>query len=193
MRLVSVKRAVWWKAETVRTKISSYKDEKNPTPRMGFCERFLHMCGAWECFYDFIVLFRETINGTVNQKIMLTVPSKIQFNIRMISQHTSGCHFIYNNNNNIYLPGGIGYFTCIQNMKLITAKFKSEGLYEKHVVATWNLGNHLSICFLAQGNQEKPVSRWPVAGPSEFWLLASSPASTVKNSNSHIVQELHIR
>jgi len=26
------------------------------------------------------------------------------------------------------------------------------------VVATWNLGNHLSICFWAQGNQEKPVS-----------------------------------
>ena len=22
---------------------------------------------------------------------------------------------------------------------------------------TWNLGNHLSICFQAQGNQEKPV------------------------------------
>ena len=30
-------------------------------------------------------------------------------------------------------------------MKLITNKFKSGGLHEKHVVATWNLGNHLSI------------------------------------------------
>jgi len=50
-------------------------------------------------------------------------------------------------------------------MKLVTTKFKSGGLYEKHVVATWNLGNHLSICLLTQGNQEKPVSRWPVAGP----------------------------
>jgi len=27
-------------------------------------------------------------------------------------------------------------------MKLVTTKFKSEGLLEKHVVATWNLGNH---------------------------------------------------
>ena len=45
-------------------------------------------------------------------------------------------------------------------MKLVTTKFKSGGLHEKHVVATWNLGNHLSICFWAQGNQEKPVSRW---------------------------------
>ena len=44
------------------------------------------------------------------------------------------------------LPGGSGYFTCIQNMKLVTNKFKSGGLYEKHVVATCNLGNHLSIC-----------------------------------------------
>jgi len=32
-------------------------------------------------------------------------------------------------------------------MKLVTTKFKSGGLHEKHVVATWNLGNHLSIYF----------------------------------------------
>jgi hypothetical protein len=44
------------------------------------------------------------------------------------------------------LPGGSGYFTCKQNIKLVTTKFKSGGLHEKHVVATWNLGNHLSIC-----------------------------------------------
>ena len=44
------------------------------------------------------------------------------------------------------LPGGSGYFTCIQNMKLVTTKFKSGGLHEKHVVATWNVGNRLSVC-----------------------------------------------
>ena len=44
-------------------------------------------------------------------------------------------------------PGDSGYFTCKQNMKLVTTKFKSGGLHEKHVVATWNVGNHLSICF----------------------------------------------
>ena len=43
-------------------------------------------------------------------------------------------------------PGGSGYFTCKQNMKLVITRFKSGGLHEKHVVATWNLGNHLSIC-----------------------------------------------
>ena len=43
-------------------------------------------------------------------------------------------------------PGGSGYFTCIQNIKLVTTEFKSGGLHEKHVVATWNVGNHLSIC-----------------------------------------------
>jgi len=53
-------------------------------------------------------------------------------------------------------------------MKLVTTKFKSGGLHEKHVVATWNVGNRLSICFYVQGKQEKPVSRWPVAGPSEY-------------------------
>ena len=38
-------------------------------------------------------------------------------------------------------------FYSIQNMKSVTTKFKSGELHEKHVVATWNLGNHLSICF----------------------------------------------
>jgi len=32
-------------------------------------------------------------------------------------------------------------------MKLVTNKFKTGGLHEKHVVATWNVGNHNSICF----------------------------------------------
>jgi len=31
------------------------------------------------------------------------------------------------------------------NMKKVTRKFQSGGLHEKHVVATWKLGNHLSI------------------------------------------------
>jgi len=43
-------------------------------------------------------------------------------------------------------PGDSGYFTCIQNMKLVTNKFKSGGLHEKHVVASWTLGDRLSIC-----------------------------------------------
>jgi hypothetical protein len=50
------------------------------------------------------------------------------------------------------LPGGSGYFTCKQNMKLDTTKLKSGGLHEKHVVATRNLGNHLSICWDASQN-----------------------------------------
>jgi hypothetical protein len=29
--------------------------------------------------------------------------------------------------------------------KKVTRKFKSGGLHERHVVATWELGNHLSI------------------------------------------------
>ena len=41
-------------------------------------------------------------------------------------------------------PGGSGYFACIQNKKLVTTKFKSGGLHEKQVVATWNLGNHVA-------------------------------------------------
>jgi len=42
--------------------------------------------------------------------------------------------------------GGSGYITFTLNMKLVTARFKSGGLHEKHVVATWNVGNRLSVC-----------------------------------------------
>ena len=57
----------------------------------------------------------------------------------------------YNNNNYIFTAiglslGGSGYFTCKQNMKLVATKFKSGGLHEKHIVATWNVGNRLSVC-----------------------------------------------
>jgi hypothetical protein len=42
-------------------------------------------------------------------------------------------------------PGGSGYFTYKRNMKLVTNIFKPGGLHEKHVVATWNVENRLSI------------------------------------------------
>jgi len=42
--------------------------------------------------------------------------------------------------------------------QLETTEFKSGGLHEKHVEATWKGGNHLSIRSWSQGNQEKPVS-----------------------------------
>jgi len=48
----------------------------------------------------------------------------------------------------LLLPGGSGYFTRIQNIKLVTNKFKSGGLHEKHVVATlesWEPSQHLLI------------------------------------------------
>ena len=53
-------------------------------------------------------------------------------------------------------------------MKLIANNFKSGALHEKYVEATWNRGNHLSICSYTQGNQEKPVSKWPVPKPFEY-------------------------
>ena len=53
----------------------------------------------------------------------------------------------------------------IRNWLLINL---SREVYEKHVVATWNLGNHLNVCLWTQGKQEKPVSMWSVTGPSEY-------------------------
>jgi len=69
-------------------------------------------------------------------------------------------------------PGGSGYFTCIQNMKLVTTKFKSGGLHEKHVVATWNLGNPLSIWLIDTGKPRETCVE--VAGRRTFRILTSS-------------------
>ena len=44
-------------------------------------------------------------------------------------------------------------------MELATNKFKSGGLHEEHVLATWNLGHYLNIFLYTQGKEEKPVSR----------------------------------
>jgi len=37
---------------------------------------------------------------------------------------------------------------------LVNTEFKSGGLHEKHVEATWKGGNHLSIRSWTQGNQK---------------------------------------
>ena len=44
-------------------------------------------------------------------------------------------------------PGGSGYFTCVQNMKLVTNKFKSERLHEKRSgnLECWEPSQHLLI------------------------------------------------
>jgi hypothetical protein len=51
-------------------------------------------------------------------------------------------------------------------------KFKSGWLDEKHAVETWNLepSQHL---LKDRGKPRKPVSRWPVAGPSGYTLTYS--------------------
>jgi hypothetical protein len=45
---------------------------------------------------------------------------------------------------------GSGYFTCIQNMTLITTKLKSGELHEKHVVALGKLGTTSAFAFRAR-------------------------------------------
>jgi len=37
-------------------------------------------------------------------------------------------------------------FYMYTKYEMVTNIFKSGGLHEKHVVATWNVGSHLSIC-----------------------------------------------
>jgi len=71
-------------------------------------------------------------------------------------------------------PGGSGYFTCIQNMKLVATKFKSGGLHEKHVVATWEPSQHLLI---GTGKPRKTCVE--VAGRRTFRVLTSSQQSGI--------------
>jgi hypothetical protein len=67
------------------------------------------------------------------------------------------------------------YILHIQGLwRLITLDLVGEGYMRSMERKN---GNHPSICSRTQENQEKPVSRWPVAGPSGYWLLASRPTS----------------
>ena len=78
-------------------------------------------------------------------------------------------------------PGGSGYFTC----KQVTTKFKSGGLHEKHEVATWNLGNHFSICFWTQGKQEKSVSTKKNLCPKKKTCVKKNLCPLPFRKNSH--------
>jgi hypothetical protein len=62
------------------------------------------------------------------------------------------------------------HVTYARTMKVDCPGFSWGGLHGKHVVATWKIknGNHPSIFSRTQENQENPVSRWPVAGPSGY-------------------------
>ena len=67
----------------------------------------------------------------------------------------------------IELPhGGSGYFTCIQNMKLVINKFMPGGLHEKHVVATRNLGKPSQQLLIDTGKLRKTCVE--VAGRRTF-------------------------
>jgi hypothetical protein len=74
-------------------------------------------------------------------------------------------------------PVAIGYFTCIQNMKLVTTKFKSGGLHEKHVVATWNLWKPSQHLLLDTAKPRKTCVE--VAGRRTFRILTSSQRSGI--------------
>jgi len=73
-------------------------------------------------------------------------------------------------------------------MKLATTKFKSGGPHEKHVVATWNVGNHLSVCFYAQGNQKKTCVE--VAGRSKSKKVKKQQC-THSTANTHNYNNTH--
>jgi len=86
------------------------------------------------------------------------------------------------------LPGGSSYFTCKQNIKLVTTRFKSGGLHKKHVVATWTWepSQHLLI---DTGKPRKSCVE--VAGRRTFRVLTSSQQSGIwskKKNNNAVLQ-----
>ena len=57
-------------------------------------------------------------------------------------------------------------------MKLVTTKFKSGGLHEKHVVATWNLVEPSQHLLIGTGKPRKTCVE--VAGRRTFRVLTAS-------------------
>ena len=62
-------------------------------------------------------------------------------------------------------------------MKLVTTKFKLGGLHEKHVVATWNLGELSQHLLLGTRKPRKTCVE--VAGRRTFRVLTSSQQSGI--------------
>jgi hypothetical protein len=58
-------------------------------------------------------------------------------------------------------------------------ELKSGGLHEKHAVATWNV-EPSQYLLKDRGKPRKPVSRWPVAGPSGCILTSSQQSGKQK-------------
>jgi len=79
-------------------------------------------------------------------------------------------------NCNCLSPGGSDYFTCIQNMKLVTTKFKSGVLHEKCSgnLESWEPSQHLLI---DTGKPRKTCVE--VAGRRTFRILNSSQQSGI--------------
>jgi len=61
--------------------------------------------------------------------------------------------------------------------KKVTRKFKSRGLHEKHVVATWKLGEPSEHSLVGTGKPSKTYVG--VAGRRTFRILTSSQQSVI--------------
>jgi len=72
------------------------------------------------------------------------------------------------NNCNLVVTRWQWLFYMYRNMKKVTRKFKFGGLHEKHVVATWKTRKPSEHSLVDTGKSRKPVSRWPVVGPSGY-------------------------
>ena len=68
-------------------------------------------------------------------------------------------------------------FYIYTNMKKVTRKFKLGGLREKHVVATWKLGEPSQHSLIDRGKPRKTCVE--VAGRRTFRILTSSQQSGI--------------
>jgi len=52
----------------------------------------------------------------------------------------------------------------ISDTSINCVTLNGENIFDMHAVATWHLGNHLSICLQTEENKViQPVSRWPAS------------------------------
>jgi len=96
------------------------------------------------------------------QKLALTSPTGGGRSVSIVRSRTKATEFrlLLLTATGLY-PVAVVISHVNKNMKLVTDKFrfKSGGLHEKHVVATWNLGSHISIRFYRHRGTEKNLCR----------------------------------
>ena len=105
---------------------------------LSFLYCYLHSMGHYKIFHTRLATERRANAGVISSFLnhhYTFLPANVPRSILDIYTLKYCIIIIYLFTAIGLLPGGSVYFTCKQNMKLATTRFKSGGLHEKHVVS----------------------------------------------------------